>query len=324
MSIWLTCIDTAPDRGLFAVGRVDGAVIIADLETGRPRWAEPLHGERVSAVAFADGLLWTAGFDGRVAAWDLEGSEVRRRFDAGHGRVLSLCPAGDALLTAGDDGNVRVWEPETGSEARILDEKRFGGSYAIAATPEWIAIGYESGDVGVWRPSAASESVAAADWQYEGHFQPAGRGPLYAIAVSPPGGLAAFARDRAVCLHEPGEWPQVARLPIPLACNDLRFNSKTTLLIGACSDREVKLWGMTPMVGSRHGHWTTVPASCGEGMRGEDWRQEMIFSGAGFAGDDRILAASFDGAVRVFSSQGFISPLRTARLGDPEPSGWDR
>src|SRR6185312_8919716 len=42
-SVWLTCIDVAADRNLFAVGRQDGVVIIADLASGQPRRAEPLH-----------------------------------------------------------------------------------------------------------------------------------------------------------------------------------------------------------------------------------------------------------------------------------------
>lgn len=245
------------------------------------------------------------------------------RFDAGHGRILSLRAGRGALVTVGDDGYARLWDATTLAAAQSLDENRFGPAYSVALTPDWIAIGYESGHVGIWKPTAAATTILAAGWQYEGHFQPNGRGPLYAIAVSPSRELVAFARDRAVGLHEPGEWPQIQGLPIRLACNDLQFNSTGTLLAGACSDREVRLWDWKPKVGRQHAHWTYLPKWRGEGMQRDAWRKEMIFSGARFAGDDRIIAASFDGAVRLYSADGWsASPLRIAWQGHEVPGGW--
>lgn len=324
MTNWLTCIDVDVARGLFAVGREDGVVILSELATGRPLWVERLHERRVSTVAFDEGRLWTAGFDGAVVSTDLNGGESRRRFDAGHGRVLSLRAGREAVVTVGGDGNARLWDPATLEVAQTLDEKRFGPACSVAVTPDWVAIGYQSGHVGLWKPTAPAASALTAGWQYDGWFQPAGRSLLYAIAVSPSGRLAAFARDRAVCLFEPGEWPLVARLPVPVACNDLQFDSTGDTLIGACSDREVRVWGRQPMAGSRHGHWPTHPAWLGEGMRPGEWRQELIFSGARFVGDDQVIAASFDGAVRLFPSRGLsASPLRVARYGGEAPGGWE-
>jgi WD40 repeat protein len=325
MTNWLTCVGVDVAQGLFAVGREDGTVILSELSTGRPLWVERLHERRVSAVVFDKGRLWTAGFDGIVASSGLTVGGPRLRFEAGHGgRVLSLRVGHGALATVGDDGHARLWDPATLKAVQALDERRYGPAYSVAVTPGWIAVGYEKGYVGIWKPSDPSAPVLAAGWQYEGSFQPAGRSLLYAIAVSPSGHLAAFARDRAVCLHEPGEWTPVARLPVPVACNDLQFNSNGTTLIGACSDREVRVWGSQPMEGSRHGHWPTHPTWLGEGMLPGEWRQELIYSGARFVGDDRVIASSFDGAVRLFPSRGpSVSPLRVARQGGDAPGGWE-
>ena len=324
MTNWLTCVDVDVAQGLFAVGRQDGTVILSELTTARPLWSERLHGARVSAVVFDAGRLWTAGFDGAVVYTDLSQVRPRLRFDAGHGRVLSLRAGLGALMTAGDDGAARLWDPETLKAAQTLDEKRFGPAYSVAVTPGWITVGYENGYVGVWVPSDPAAPPLAAGWQYEGCFQPPGRSLLYAIAVSPSGCLAAFARDRAVSLHEPGEWTPVARLPIPVACNDLQFNSAGTTLIGACSDREVRVWEPRPVAGSRHGLWPTYSSRLGEGMQRGEWRQELIFSGARFVGDDQVIASSFDGAVRLFPSRGpSVSPLRVAQYGGDSPVGWE-
>jgi hypothetical protein len=58
-------------------------------------------------------------------------------------------------------------------------------------------------------------------------------------------------------------------------------------------------------------------------LRGE-WRQELIFSGARFVGDDQVIAASFDGAVRLFPSRApSVSPLRVARYGEDSAVGWE-
>src|SRR5690242_20475464 len=112
MSEWLTCIDVDMPRVLFAVGRSDGVVIVAELESGRPVQFEPLHQDRVASVVFDGGTLWSAGFDGQVIAWDLERGAEARRFDAGHGRILSLRAASEFLLTVGDDGSARLWDRE--------------------------------------------------------------------------------------------------------------------------------------------------------------------------------------------------------------------
>jgi len=329
---WLTCLDVDLGHDRFAVGRQDGTVIIAALATGAPQHCERLHRDRVSEVVFDGHLLWTAGFDGEVVAWDLALGAMRRRFDAGHGRVLALGMAGpDRLLTAGDDGHVRLWDKAGGAALQVLDEKRFGAAYSVAATAGWIAIGYRDGHSGFWEPSAAG---AAAPWAYAGHLQSGGRvgSPVYAIAVSPAGSLVAFARDRRVTLYTPGTWSRVAELECDLACNDLQFDSKGEALVGACSERRVRLWQCKPAdapaqpPASGRGpvaHWDRFGDWFGAGMERGEWSQTLIYSGVRFAGDDRIIATSFDGTVQLFQRGGRrLSPHRIARFGGASGRGW--
>jgi WD40 repeat protein len=325
MTNWLTCIDCDADYKYFAVGRADGTIVLSDLETGQPQWVKRLHDGRVQCLEFNQGTLLTAGFDGMVVASDVKDGEELWRFDAGHGRVLSLVHLSDTLLTSGDDGHARLWNERSQVCVQTLDESRFGAATSVYLTPDWIAVGYQTGHVSIWKMTKTGMPYYDSGWQYDGDFQVSGKGPLYAIAASSSGKLAACARDRRVCLYETGEWGMITQLPIPAACNDLQFNPDGTLLIGACSDREVRLWDYQPMVDNPYGHWTTYPKHCGKGMNyGEQWQQEMIFSGACIAGVDRIIATSFDGSVRLFPSAGLtMFPLRTAWYNADSPSGWE-
>jgi hypothetical protein len=335
----LICLDVDLGRNRFAVGREDGTVIIADLATGTPQRSERLHSDWVSKVVFDGDVLWTAGCDGEVVAWDLALGEVRRRFDAGHGRVLALGMAGpDRLLTAGDDGNARLWDKAGGAALQVFEEKRFGRAYSVAATAGWIAIGYRDGHSGFWEPSAAG---AAAPWTYAGHMLSAGRSgsPAYAIVVSPAGNLVAVARDRRVTLYTPGTWSPVAELQCDLACNDLQFDSKGEVLVGACSERRVRLWRRKLVEAPAHqskrrqrrsprpsgpvASWDRFGDWGGAGMERGQWQETLIYSGARFAGDGQALATSFDGTVQLFHLDGPVLRLhRMARFGASSPGEW--
>lgn len=339
-SLWLTCLDVDLERNRFAVGRQDGTVIVADLATGAPQLSERLHKDLVSKVVFDGDVLWTAGTDAEVVAWDLVLDAVRRRFDPGHGRVLALRLAGpDRLLTAGDDGSVRLWDKAGGAALQVLEETRFGAAYSVAATAGWIAIGYQDGHIAIWLPAAAG---APAPWVHDGHMQPPGRrgSPLYAIAVSQAGDLVALGRDRRVALCTPGTWKQVAELECDLACNDLQFDSTGEALVGACSERRVRLWRRelvevpahaskrrqrrAPRPGGPMPVWGRFGDYFGAGMKDGQWEQALIYSGARFLGDDRVIAASFDGTVQLFQVDvPGLSPHRMARFGGgPSSGGW--
>jgi WD40 repeat protein len=326
MTNWLTCLDVSAVSGLFAVGRSDGTVIVAELASAEPRWIVRHHTDRVSGVCFVDDVVWTTAFDGALMALDPASGDVARRIDTGHGCVRSLRPAGaDQLITGGDDGHARLWRRDDGGAVQTLDEKRHGPAYSACVAKDWIAIGYRNGWVALWEPANADGAPAA--WAYAGQMQPAGRRdtPVYAIAASPTGDCVAFARDSRVTLCTPGEWRRIAELDTDLACNDLHFASSGKALAGACSERHVRIWDNQPMAGNAPGHWNRFGRSVGAGMERGKWSQELVYSGVRFAGDDQAIATSFDGTVQLFApSRPGLSPQRVAEFGGSAPSGWSQ
>jgi hypothetical protein len=323
-SVWLTCLDVAPARGLFAVGRVDGTVVVADIASGQPHWIARPYADRVTSVCILDDGVWTAGIEGAVVALDLVRGAVVRRFDAGHERLLMLRPGPvGQLITVGDDGHARLWRRDGGPALQTLDEKRYGPAHSVAATDDWIAIGYKSGWATIWQPATVEGPPST--WAYAGNMQPAGRSgsPLGAIAASPSGDRVAFARDRRVTLCVAGSWQRVAELHTDLACNDVQFDSTGRVLIGACSERRVYVWRRQEEVGNPHGYWSRLGRPLGHGMERGQWAQELIYSAARFAGDDQVIATSFDGTAQLFRlDEPGLSPRRVAHYGGARPGGW--
>jgi hypothetical protein len=69
--------------------------------------------------------------------------------------------------------------------------------------------------------------------------------------------------------------------------------------------------------------WDQFGDYFGAGMERGQWDERLIYSGARFAGDDRIIATSFDGTVQLFAlGEAVISPQHVARFGGAIPSGW--
>ncbi len=72
--------------------------------------------------------------------------------------------------------------------------------------------------------------------------------------------------------------------------------------------------------------WNQFGDYFGAGMLGAgterlQWEETMIYSGARFAGDDRIIATSFDGTVQLLVRARWERP-RVARFGVANPQGW--
>jgi hypothetical protein len=67
---------------------------------------------------------------------------------------------------------------------------------------------------------------------------------------------------------------------------------------------------------NRFGDWF------GAGMEAGKWEQTLIYSGVRFAGDDRLLATSFDGTVQLFQARAPLDPPQVARFGGLSPGGW--
>jgi hypothetical protein len=68
--------------------------------------------------------------------------------------------------------------------------------------------------------------------------------------------------------------------------------------------------------------WNRLGDRFGAGMERGQWEQTLIYSGARFAGDDRVIATSFEGTVQLFQASARFDSPRVARFGAPNPGGW--
>src|SRR4030095_17036469 len=98
----------------------------------------------VSALAWLDGVVISAGFDRRLVWTKAETGEQLRELTAHDGwvRDLIVVPAGK-LATAGDDMLVKLWDASTGEliralagHARQTPEGFATAIYALAASPD--------------------------------------------------------------------------------------------------------------------------------------------------------------------------------------------
>jgi WD40 repeat protein len=109
------------DRGLVAVGRIDGCIEIREINSGDRVRDWKGHGRGVRTLVFAsDGRLVSGSWDKFVAKWDVEtGTEVWSR-DPGIGRVFCVSELTDGrLVVGGEDKSVRVLDGATGQEIKI-------------------------------------------------------------------------------------------------------------------------------------------------------------------------------------------------------------
>ena len=102
------------DGARLAVGRFDGSVAIADLQSGRWRELRDRHGAAVLGLGFApDGkTLVTTGDDRLVLVWDVTSGGLRETLAGHSGPVFgpAFSPDGKTLYTASLDASVIVWD----------------------------------------------------------------------------------------------------------------------------------------------------------------------------------------------------------------------
>lgn len=184
----------------------DGRMIVWDLVTGQPRFADSMPGA-VQALAYdADGNRLAAGgsFDG-LAVWDAGSGELAAELPDVHtGTVWGIAfgPSGDALATADDRGRVVLWDLATGNSEALADGV---AARTVAFSPDgrWLAWGRDDGIVVVWDVQAGAVEVELADLQ----------NPVWEVSFRGDSArLAAGGNDTDVVMWETGGWNVVERL----------------------------------------------------------------------------------------------------------------
>jgi hypothetical protein len=206
---FMTCLATDPDRGLVAVGTLDGSVIVYSQADGvAPAMAENAHSGPVETLAFrpGHGELITAGADGRLCRWSAKARKageasimevtllLAKKAHSGFIRCLAVHNNGDRLATAGGDNAVHVWSVQDLGRLEVLagheqevGRLEFHPGRALVASQSW------DGTVRLWD---FSERAALADRQLVARLDAPNDSSNMALSFSSDGtALAALTND---------------------------------------------------------------------------------------------------------------------------------
>jgi WD40 repeat protein/class 3 adenylate cyclase len=104
----------SPTGDALVLGREDGSVALANIETGKTREFSGHHAGAVNGAAFTpDGRsLLTAGTDGDVLVWDVKSGTIRETLSGHVSNVQApaLTPDGRTAVTVAHDATTIVWD----------------------------------------------------------------------------------------------------------------------------------------------------------------------------------------------------------------------
>ncbi len=164
----------SPTGDALVLGREDGSVGLASLDTGRTREFSGHHGGAVNGAAFTpDGKsVLTAGTDGDVLVWDVASGTIRETLSGHVANVQApaVTPDGRTAVTVAHDATIIVWDlsgrrrlnrsssvvpsiysdlsadgktaaVSTERDIRLVDGSslRVRGSIPVEGTPWWVA-----------------------------------------------------------------------------------------------------------------------------------------------------------------------------------------
>ena len=104
----------SPAGDELVIGREDGSVALASLDTGKMRELSGHHGGAVNGAAFTpDGKsVLTAGTDGDVLVWDVASGTIRETLSGHVANVQApaVTPDGRTAVTVAHDATIIVWD----------------------------------------------------------------------------------------------------------------------------------------------------------------------------------------------------------------------
>ncbi len=276
----VTAITTSPDGATVVVGRFDGSIEAWELETGR-RVLELVgaHAARVSDLVFDLGgeSFHSSGWDSYVKLWDRAGTLLDVRRIEGDGvKGLALSPDGRVLAVV-TPLTIELRDAQTGTIRRRLIGERDGVDIAFFPGGErllsWSVV---ESTMRVWDLSRRRGAFVLG--RHDNLAE--------AVATSPDGRwIASAGRDGVVNLWAAAAGRRHASVESgTVRVYRLTFSPDGTRLAAACHDGAVRIW--------------TVPgAELIHVLRRE---RHPVF-GVDWLGTDRVLAASGDGVLSVWS-----------------------
>ena len=231
------------DGKTLAGGRLDGAIRLWDLATGREIRTLTGHSAHIPAMAFSsDGkMLASASADHTARLWDLATSQSTTL--NGHLNevwAIAMAPDGRTVATGTKkDGIVRLWSTTSKPQektSQTLPKLLFTSERPGALSPDgtrFLAM-YAGGTVGLWETAGLTETK---------HF-PLAMGNQTLLALSPLGKLFALGEpDGAVRLVETSTGREIANFgPRGAGVEALAFSMDGKSLAVATADRKFRVW----------------------------------------------------------------------------------
>lgn len=181
----IAALDMSPDGDWIASASWDGSIGLWPVAGGAARFLKG-HDAAVTDVAFAHGgqLLYSSSADGTLREWQWQevGVPPRELLNQGFGiNRLVLAPDDTWLAYGAVDGATRVVDPRTGREiADFTLDRRPVLSLAYHAGTGQLAVGDGHGYIML---------IDTEEWRITRDFQAMARGPVWALAFSPEGGM---------------------------------------------------------------------------------------------------------------------------------------
>ncbi len=130
----------SPDRTRLATGRLDGTVLLWDVQAGKlVTLISGPHSGQIADIAFSpDGSLFASSdFKGTTFIWEAMKGTPRANLTGyqGYMRALAFSPDGKLLATGGSDKLIHVWDMATGKELSTL-KGHTGVILSVAFSPD--------------------------------------------------------------------------------------------------------------------------------------------------------------------------------------------
>lgn len=337
LSARVLAVGLGGDKKTIVAGFSDGSIVMRDAEGASELARKNVRsGENeLIAIAFAPtgDAAATSNGDRTVGIYTIESGRKISTLDSRSSGVnaTAFSPNGRWFATANKDASVKLWETATGRMLRQLKGHRaYATSLAFSSDNRWLASGGYDGSVRVWDLSNEGENSRAL----------AGHGDaVNALAFSADGHLLASAsNDQTVKIWDAANGQLQRTLNGHSGeVNAVAFSStQPALLASAGGDKKIKLWDASTgkelrtlaghadavyalaFINSRDGNKSSQLVSGGKDGAIKIWdcdtgqiartldnnRHEWILVLAVDADGSRVIAGTFNGAVRQWQTDG--------------------